>query len=97
MAGLSADQLQELAGPVMDHLFFAYERVVMPCHNMNCGDVVHRRCVTDRLVCTTVHGVLHLASRDDSASHCGCGHVAMVPAVCSLVKLLGTHAKQPLT
>ncbi|KAK9909952.1 hypothetical protein WJX75_009980 [Coccomyxa subellipsoidea] len=31
-----------MLSPVMDHLFLAYERVVMPCHNMNCGDVVHR-------------------------------------------------------
>ena len=43
LAGLSPDHLQELVSPAMDHLFFAYERVVMPCHNMNCGDVVHRR------------------------------------------------------
>ena len=43
LAGLAPDHLQELVSPAMDHLFFAYERVVMPCHNMNCGDVVHRR------------------------------------------------------
>lgn len=23
----------------------AYERVVMPCHNMGCGDITYRRCV----------------------------------------------------
>ena len=30
-------------GPLSDHLFLAYERVVYPCQNMNCGDVVYRR------------------------------------------------------
>ena len=43
LAGLSPDQLQDFLAPMSDHLFLAYERVVMPCHNMNCGDVVHRR------------------------------------------------------
>ena len=43
LAGLSPDQIQDLLAPLSDHLFLAYERVVMPCHNMNCGDVVHRR------------------------------------------------------
>jgi hypothetical protein len=44
MAALSPDQLQDMMAPFMDHLFFAYERVVLPCQNMKCGDVVHRRC-----------------------------------------------------
>ena len=35
--------LAGFAGPLMDHLFLAYERVVYPCQNMNCGDVVYRR------------------------------------------------------
>ena len=43
LAGLSPDQLQDLLTPLSDSLFLAYERVVMPCHNMNCGDVVYRR------------------------------------------------------
>jgi len=43
LAALSPDQLHDMLSPAMDHLFLAYERVVMPCHNMNCGDVVHRR------------------------------------------------------
>lgn len=43
LAAMSPDQLQDMLSPMMDHLFMAYERVVMPCHNMNCGDVVHRR------------------------------------------------------
>lgn len=47
LAALSPDQLQDMLSPVIDHLFLAYERVVMPCHNMNCGDVVHRRFVLD--------------------------------------------------
>ena len=42
-AGLSPDQLQDLLTPLSSSLFLAYERVVMPCHNMNCGDVVYRR------------------------------------------------------
>eukprot|EP00884_Botryococcus_braunii_P013258 jgi/Botrbrau1/21933/Bobra.0249s0056.1 len=42
MAALSPDQLQDLMAPLMDHLFFAYERVVLPCQNMKCGDVIHR-------------------------------------------------------
>lgn len=47
LAALSPDQLHDMLSPAMDHLFLAYERVVMPCHNMNCGDVVHRRFALD--------------------------------------------------
>ncbi len=46
LAAMCPDQVQDMLSPMMDHLFLAYERVVMPCHNMNCGDVVHRRLVT---------------------------------------------------
>jgi hypothetical protein len=50
LASLSPDQLHHALLPYVDHLFLAYERVVMPCHNMNCGDVVHRRLVTTLLL-----------------------------------------------
>ena len=35
--------LAGLAPALGDTLVLAYERVVLPCHNMGCGDIVHRR------------------------------------------------------
>ena len=63
LAGLSPEQLQELVSPALDHIFFAYERVVMPCHNMNCGDVVHRRWASLITVVPHAHFVSHASPR----------------------------------
>lgn len=48
VAALPADQLEHLhslhpfLSSFVDHMFLAYERVVLPCHNLGCGDVVHK-------------------------------------------------------
>lgn len=43
LADLAGPFMDHVTGPLMDHLFLAYERVVYPCQNMNCGDVLYRR------------------------------------------------------
>ena len=90
-----ADLLHTLAPALADHLVLAYERVVLPCSSINCGDVMHRRLApftrsassTDQSLpgltkscCSTLDPVLRLEQR-------GIDPKAVLVAVVSLLYL----------
>ncbi len=43
MSALPPDQLHDIIQHVSGSMSLAYEAVVLPCHNMSCGDITYRR------------------------------------------------------